>query len=91
MLQKFAYTPSKPTDTVGDPEIDAMLSAILRETDRGKIDALMRSVFARLRSEHVGVPLVYLDTPYATSKRVARWNPGSVMLDLNLDELAAER
>ena len=91
LLEKFAHTPSKPTDTVADPEIDGMLEAILRETDREKINALMRRIFARLRSEHYGVPLVYLHTPYVTSKRIAHWNPGSVMLDLNIDELAAQR
>ena len=49
----------------------------------------MRQVFLRLRSEHFGVPLVYLHTPYVTSKRIAKWNPGSVMYELNLDEIVA--
>jgi peptide/nickel transport system substrate-binding protein len=91
LLEKFAYTPSKPTDTVADAQIDAMLDAILRETDREKINALMRRIYARLRGEHYGVPVVYLHTPYVTSKRLGRWNPGSVMLDLNIDELVAAR
>ncbi len=91
LLDKFAHTPSKPTDTVADPEIDAMLDAVVRQTDREKINALMRKIFARLRSEHYGVPLVYLHTPYVTSKRVVGWNPGSVMLDLNIDGLLARR
>jgi peptide/nickel transport system substrate-binding protein len=91
LLEKFAHTPSKPTDTVGDAQIDAMLDQILRETDREKINALMRRIYARLRGEHYGVPVVYLHTPYVTSKRITRWNPGSVMLDLNIDELVAAR
>ncbi len=91
LLEKFAYTPSKPTDTVGDAEIDAMLNAVLRETDREKINGLLRRIFARLRSEHYGIPLVHLHTPYVTSKRIPRWNPGSVMLDLNIDDLVSQR
>lgn len=91
LLDKFAHTPSRSTDTVADPEIDRMLEAILTATDRTKINGLMRQVFTRLRREHDGVPLVYLHTPYVTSKRITRWNPGSVMLDLNIDELVATR
>jgi peptide/nickel transport system substrate-binding protein len=91
LLEKFAYAPAGPTTTLADPEIDAMLGTILRQTNREKINALMRSVFTRLRSEHYGIPLVYLHTPYVTGKRITRWNPGSVMMDLNLDELLGQR
>ncbi len=91
LLDKFAHTPSRPTDTVADPEIDRMLDAILTTTDRTKINELMRQAFARLRRDHDGIPLVYLHTPYVTSKRISRWDPGSVMLDLNIDGLVAER
>ncbi len=89
LLEKMAYTPSKPTDTVSDPEIDAMIAQIMRQTDRDKINALMRNIFQRLRSEHLGVPVVYLHTPYAASKRLGKWNPGTVMYDLFIDELAS--
>ena len=68
-----------------------MLDAILTTTDRTKINELMRQAFARLRRDHDGIPLVYLHTPYVTSKRISRWDPGSVMLDLNIDGLVAER
>ncbi len=88
LLEKQAYTPSKLNDTVNDPEIDGMLAQVMRQTDRERINALMRNVFARLRSEHHGVPVVYLHSPYATAKTLGKWNPGSVMYDLFLDELA---
>src|SRR5260370_19826435 len=68
-----------------------MLDAILTTTDRTKINELMRQAFARLRRDHDGIPLVYLHTPYVTSKRISRWDPGSVILDLNIDGLPAER
>jgi hypothetical protein len=42
-----------------------------------------------MRSEHHGVPVVYVHSPYATSKTLGKWNPGSVMYDLFLDNLAA--
>jgi len=89
LLEKMAYTPSKANDTVGDPEIDGMIAQVMRQTDRDKINALMRNIFTRLRSEHYGVPVVYLHSPYATSKTLGKWNPGSVMYDLFFDQLAS--
>ena len=89
LLEKMAYTPSKLNDTVNDPEIDGMIAQVMRQTDREKINALMRNVFTRMRSEHAGVPVVYLHSPYATSKTLGKWNPGAVMYDLFLDNLAA--
>jgi ABC-type transport system substrate-binding protein len=74
---------------VNDPEIDGMLSQVMRQTDKDKISTLMRGVYARLRSEHLGVPVVYLHSPYATSKTLGSWNPGSVMYDLFFDVLAS--
>jgi peptide/nickel transport system substrate-binding protein len=91
LLEKMAYGPSKLNDTVNDPEIDGMIAQIMRQTDRDKINALMRNIFTRLRSEHYGVPVVYLHSPYATSKTLGKWNPGSVMYDLFLDELASSK
>ncbi len=89
LLEKMAYTPSKANDTVADPEIDGMIAQVMRQTDREKINALMRNIFTRLRSEHYGVPVVYLHSPYATSKTLGKWNPGSVMYDLFFDHLAS--
>jgi peptide/nickel transport system substrate-binding protein len=88
LLEKQAYTPSKLNDTVADPEVDGMIAQILKQTDREKINILMRNIFTRLRSEHSGVPVVYVHSPYATSKTLGKWNPGSVMYDLFIDELA---
>jgi len=89
LLEKMAYTPSKANDTVADAEIDGMIAQVMRQTDREKINALMRNIFTRLRGEHYGVPVVYLHSPYATSKTLGKWNPGSVMYDLFFDQLAA--
>jgi peptide/nickel transport system substrate-binding protein len=89
LLEKMAYTPSKANDTVADPEIDGMIAQVMRQTDREKINALMRNIFTRLRSEHYGIPVVYLHSPYATSKTLGKWNPGSVMYDLFFDQLAS--
>jgi len=88
LLEKQGYTPSKLNDTVNDPEVDGMLAQVMRQTDREKINALMRNVYTRLRSEHHGVPVVFVHSPYAASKTLGKWNPGSVMYDLFLDELA---
>ena len=89
LLEKQAYTPSKANDTVNDPEVDGMIAQVLRQTDREKINALMRNIYTRMRSEHSGMPIVYLHSPYATSKKLGKWNPGSVMYDLFFDELAS--
>jgi peptide/nickel transport system substrate-binding protein len=89
LLEKMAYTPSKLNDTVNDPEIDGMIAQVMRQTDKDKISALMRNIFTRLRSEHYGVPVVYLHSPYAASKTLGKWNPGTVMYDLFFDELAS--
>ena len=89
LLEKMAYSPSKSNDTANDPEVDAMIAQVMRQTDRDKINTLMRNIFTRLRSEHVGVPVVYLHSPYATSKTLGKWTPGTVMYDLFLEQLAA--
>src|SRR3989475_177253 len=88
LLEKQAYTPSKLNDTVNDPEIDGMIAQVMRQTDREKINALMRNIYTRMRSEHHGVPVVYVHSPYATSKTLGKYNPGAVMYDLFIDELA---
>ena len=88
LLEKQGYTPSKLNDTVNDPEIDGMIAQVMRQTDREKINALMRNIFTRLRSEHHGLPVVYVHSPYATSKTLGKYNPGTVMYDLFIDELA---
>ncbi len=89
LLEKMGYSPSKPNDTVNDAEIDGMIAQVMRQTEKDKINALMRNIFTRLRSEHYGMPIVYLHSPYATSKKLGKWNPGSVMYDLFFDELAS--
>jgi peptide/nickel transport system substrate-binding protein len=91
LLEKQGYTPSKLNDTVNDPEVDGMIAQVMRQTDREKINTLMRNIFTRLRSEHSGVPVVYVHSPYAASKTLGKWNPGSVMYDLFLDQLAATK
>jgi peptide/nickel transport system substrate-binding protein len=91
LLEKMAYTPSKLNDSVNDPEVDGMIAQVLRQTDREKINTLMRNIFTRLRSEHHGVPVVYIHSPYATSKTLGKWNPGSVMYDLFIDQLASSK
>jgi peptide/nickel transport system substrate-binding protein len=91
LFEKMAYTPSKLNDTVADPEIDGMIAQVMRETDREKINALMRNIFTRLRSEHYGVPVVYVHAAYAASKTLGKWNPGAVMYDLFIDELASSK
>ena len=91
LLEKMAYSPSKPNDTANDPEIDGMIAQVMKQTDREKINTLMRNIYTRLRSEHYGVPVVYLHSPYATSKTLGKWNPGSVMYDLFFDELASSK
>jgi peptide/nickel transport system substrate-binding protein len=91
LLEKQAYSPSKANDTANDPEIDGMIAQVLKQTDREKINALLRNVFTRLRSEHLGMPLVYVHSPYATSKTLGKWNPGTVMYDLFFDQLASSK
>ena len=90
-LEKQAYSQSKPSDTVNDPEVDGMIAQVMRQTDREKINALMRNVYTRIRSEHYGIPVVYLHSAYATSKTLGKWNVGSVMYDLFFDQLAATK
>ena len=89
LLEKQAYTPAKASDTVNDLEVDGMIAQVMRQTDREKINALMRNIYARIRSEHSGMPLVYLHSAYAAGKKLGKWNPSSVMYDLFLDELAS--
>jgi peptide/nickel transport system substrate-binding protein len=90
VIQKGSSPESKGA-TLVDPEVDQMVREVMRQTDREKVNNLMRQIYLRLRHEHLGIPLVYLHTPYASSKKITRWNPGSVMYDLNLDELLSSR
>ena len=90
MLDKWT-NPTQKSASISDPELDRLVGAVLAETDREKVNNLMRSIFQRLRSEHLGIPLVYLHSAYATSKKITKWNPGSVMYDLNIDELVRQR
>jgi peptide/nickel transport system substrate-binding protein len=90
MIDKWT-NPTQKSASINDPELDRLVERVLAETDREKVNNLMRSIFQRLRSEHLGIPLAYLHTAYATSKKVSRWNPGSVMYDLNIDELIRQR
>ena len=91
LLEKQAYSKSKVSDTVNDPEIDGMIEQVMRQTDKEKIGVLMRNVYTRLRSEHYGVPVVYLHSPYAAAKTLGKWNPGNVMYDFFIDELASSK
>ena len=90
MIDKWT-NPTQKSASINDPELDKLVGAVLAETDREKVNNLMRSIFQRLRSEHLGIPLVYLHSAYATSKKISKWNPGSVMYDLNIDELVRQR
>jgi peptide/nickel transport system substrate-binding protein len=86
-----ASSASSPLPTVRDAEIDGMVERVLTETDQEKINALMRNILLRLRSEHFGIPLVYLHTAYATSKKIGAWNPGQVLYDFNIEGLIASK
>jgi peptide/nickel transport system substrate-binding protein len=90
MIDKWT-NPTQKSASIADPELDRLVGAVLAETDREKVNNLMRSIFQRLRSEHLGIPLAYLHGAYATSKKITKWNPGSVMYDLNIDEVVRQR
>jgi ABC-type transport system substrate-binding protein len=68
-----------------------MIAQVMRQTDREKINTLMRNIYTRIRSEHYGVQVVYLHSAYATSKTLGKWNPGTVMYDLFFDQLASSK
>ncbi len=71
----MAYSPSKPNDTADDPEIDGMIAQVMPQTDREKINALSATLRAASQRA-LGGPVVYLHSPYATSKTLGKWNPG---------------
>lgn len=85
-LEKFGYV-KKPTGFMHDPEIEKLHTAISEEMNPDKRNALMRQMFDRLRSESWNIPVVDVDTVYAAVKTLPKWSPGSVMFDLNLDQL----
>jgi peptide/nickel transport system substrate-binding protein len=91
LLEKMAYSKSKANDTVDDPEVDGMIAQVIKQTDKDRAGALMRNIYTRIRSEHSGMPIAYLHSPYASSKGLGKWNPGSVMYDLFFDELASSK
>jgi peptide/nickel transport system substrate-binding protein len=89
LIEKYAG--KSKTATIKDPEITGIIDAVMKQTDQQRVNALMRNLFARLKSEHLGFPLVYVNTPYASSKRVAKWSPGSVMYELNIEEIITSK
>ena len=66
--------------TLGYDGIEVMVWTDAVSQDAGALRGL---------SEHYGVPVVYLHSPYATSKSLGKWNVGSVMYDLFFDVLAS--
>jgi peptide/nickel transport system substrate-binding protein len=88
IIDKYG-NPAENTATMHDPELETILKAIPGQTEEAKVHDLMRKMYARLRSESLGIGLVNVHTPYAVSKKLAGWNPGTVMYDLNLDQLTA--
>jgi len=88
LIEKYV-SPSARTATIDDAELAKLVEATAFQPDQDKAYGMMRSILTRLRSEHHDMPVAYLHTPYATSKRVGKWNPGSVMYELNLEEIVA--
>jgi peptide/nickel transport system substrate-binding protein len=85
-LTKFTAF-NKPTGIMHDDEVTRLVSAMGSETDSPKWNEMMVSVFKRMRAQSVDVPIADIDTPYATSKTLPAWDPGTVMYELNLDQL----
>jgi peptide/nickel transport system substrate-binding protein len=89
LIEKYAG--KSKTATIKDAEVTGIIEQVMKQTDQERVNALMRNLFTRLRGESLGFPLVYLNTPYASSKKVSSWNPGAVMYDMNIEELAASK
>ena len=52
-----------------------MIAQVMRQTDRDKINTLMRNIFTRLRSEHFGVPSSTCTPPTRRRRRSASGTP----------------
>lgn len=88
-LTKFGFF-EKPTGFMHDPEIARLITATGEASDENTRSADLRDIYKRLRQETLDIPLVNIDTPYVASKALPKWNPGSIMYDLNLDELISQ-
>jgi peptide/nickel transport system substrate-binding protein len=88
IIDKYGNS-KEATATIHDPELEKILLAIPSQTDQEKVNDLMRQMYARLRSESLGIGLLNVHTPFAVAKRLAHWDPGTVMYDMNLDQLTA--
>jgi peptide/nickel transport system substrate-binding protein len=88
IIDKYGNS-KEATATMHDPEIEEILVAIPGQVEAEKVNELMRRLYTRLRSESQGIGLLNVHTPYAVSKKLATWDPGSVMYDMNLDQLTA--
>ena len=71
--------------------VERLHAAIGKELKEEPRNALIRDLFLRLRKENLAMGVVEVDTPYAAAKTLPAWNPGSVMFDLNLDQLVGTK
>jgi peptide/nickel transport system substrate-binding protein len=90
IIDKYGNT-KEATASLHDPELEKILLAIPTQVDQDKVNDLMRKLYARMRSESLGIGLLNVHTPFAVSKRLASWDPGTVMYDMNLDQLTATK
>ncbi len=56
------------TATLHDPELEKALIDVPGQVEPEKVNALMQKIYARLRSENLGIGLLNVHTPFASSK-----------------------
>ena len=63
------------------------------ESGGGAVAESLPAADARVRAGLRGGrrPVVFVHSPYAASKTLGKWNPGTVMYDFFLDELASSK
>lgn len=68
-------------------EMDRMLDKASQSFDPEVSKANLRAAAKYVRKHHIAFPICEFDVPYAVSKKVAHWDPGSLPAFLNLDNL----
>jgi len=68
-------------------EMDKILDRASRAIDPEITKTALKEAAKYIRKHHHAIPLLEFDVAYAVSKKVKRWDPGSLPGNLNLDSL----
>lgn len=85
---RISYHSKGLVTTTKVPELDALIEAAEREVEAAKVGELQFKVAQFVRENHLYVPILETGALYAANPtKVSRWSLGTLVYELNLEEL----